>query len=60
MGTFYSRPSSLAIENLTTVYVLKWVVFVPPEKVVGSHYDALCHSSTVEKIDSDKKGLHFS
>ena len=37
MRAFYSKPTSLAIENLTTVCVIKWVVFVPPEKGVGSH-----------------------
>jgi hypothetical protein len=41
MGAFYSKPTSPAIENLTTVYVLKWAVFGPPEKGVGSHYDEM-------------------
>ena len=42
---FYSKPTSLAIENLTMVYVLKWVVFGPPKKGVGSHYDEMLPES---------------
>ena len=40
--TSYSKLTSPAIENLTTVYVLKWVVLSLPEKGAGPHYDGQC------------------
>jgi hypothetical protein len=33
VGAFYSKPTSLAIENLTTVYVLKRVVLACLKRV---------------------------
>ena len=38
-----NKPQLQSIEDLTTVYVLKWVVFVLAEKGVGSHYDVMCN-----------------